>query len=283
MTTFRRWLTGRTYQPPYPPIFAGLADIKAQLSAMSTNSDDRLETCARGASAFFASETRRTFEPYDAVWQYDWTAKKRLVLDDDLLVLDSVSDFSGTIPSSDYALLPGHRAPYSAVQLLGTREFKYNTNAGRTNAISVSGTWGYHDNPVAMWQDATTLSAAVDDAVILIPVNALPADVVLRLIKVGDEYMRVLDTQTSPSAGLIVQRGVNGSTAAAHAEDAPVAVFQPNAEIVRAVSTIALYLYETKDNFGTVYAAADGVVEVARTLPGYVYDTIVSYRSGRKR
>lgn len=277
--TFRQWLTGRAYQPPYRTIYTTLTEIELQLEDDNATDRARLITMGYSASFIFAQLCRRTFIPFDAALSHDWTAEKHLRLEDDLLSLTSAVDNGGALTGGEYVLKPNNRYPYTGIQLLNGREWEHGAN--RESAITITGTWGYHPNPSVMWANTTTLSAAIASAgATTIAVTSAANFELLMYIKVGSEYMLITGISGTT---LTVERGVNGSTATTHLISVVVYRYQQLADITRAVAHLALYLYQTRDQFGQSFATIEGNIEVAKNIPDYVLGVANHYKSGRKR
>lgn len=275
---FRRWLTGRPYQPPYRMAYTTRNAIKAQIETTATTADTDIDEKAYAASAIFSSETRRCFMAFIQAAPYDWQSHTTLRLDEDLLTLTSVTDSTGALSAGQYVLKSNNRYPYSTIQTLGARKFTFTTN--RESAITVAGAWGYHPNPAVMWVSQTTITEPATDVATTITVASTTGISVLAYLKIDDEYLLVTGIA---SLVLTVERGANGSTAAAHVDNAPVYLFQQVTEIARAVTHLAVYLYQTQNSFNEVYASPGGEVSVAKQIPDYVIGVMNRYKSGRKR
>jgi hypothetical protein len=67
-----------------------------------------------------------------------------------------------------------------------------------------------------------------------------------QLLRIEDEYLRVLEVDSMGNS-LMVLRGVHGTTAAAHAQDTQIEVFQVAPEVETLCLRWAMWLYKEPD------------------------------------
>lgn len=221
-----------------------------------------------------------------------------LRLCDDLLAIDTLTTNNGgtTITSSDYFLYkwPGRvqPGPFDTIGLLpgGTvSAFEYDTNMFNANAVA--GWWGYHDDWGNAWEDsqqtvqddpltisATTLTVSDADADDLYGLPNVFQN--LQLIKIESEYLWA--NKVDPSTNVLtVVRGVNGTTAAEHAQGTAIYIYRPMHDIKLGLEYLATHLYKRKDSIGTPdqrpLAAAKGLLVFPPSLPKEVQDIIDVY------
>jgi hypothetical protein len=139
------------------------------------------------------------------------------------------------------------------------------------DAIAITGVWGWRDrHSVEGWQlsgdavktDALTTSSTtvkITDANGTNWIGDTPRFDLGQLIKIDDEYMAVVSTDTSTNE-LTVIRAIRGSTAATHEIGAAISVFVPQPEIIRATQLIAFFDYARRGNIKQV--TFDGVTTV---------------------
>lgn len=237
---------------------ATLDDLRARLglAAADTADDARLIGALGAATAAIERAVGRRFIPQRATLAHPIHKRDRtrLLLERDLLTLLALEDATGTIAASEYALLPAD-PPHHTIELLNGRTFIWDDAPYR--AVSITGIWGWHedwanafrasndsvqDNPLSA--SATTLTVSDADG----PDSAQrsPRFQVGHLLKIGDEYLRVLAINTATNT-LTVQRGAGGTTAAAHAQTTPISTFQPPEDVRQLCIRWAAWLYREAD------------------------------------
>lgn len=248
------------------------------LSATDTSDDDRLLAALQAAAAQIEGAAGRRFSPRSATIEHDVNSRHttELLLDDDLLQLDSITNGDGSsIDTLEVVTLPESTmdGPISVLRLTGGQAFVWDESPLR--AVSVTGIWGWHDRWTRAWRDSADtvqdnpLSAAattltVSDADGVDSNNIAPRFQVGHLLRIEDEYLRVLVVNTSTNV-LTVLRGVNGTMAAAHVQTTQIDVFQPALDVEMLCLRWALWLYKEPDNNRTFSAAPN---HLARTLDG---------------
>ncbi|NWF69038.1 MAG: hypothetical protein HXY40_08125 [Chloroflexi bacterium] len=225
------------------------------LAASDTADDTRLLGALQAASAQIERVSGRHFCPRIAalkhvVERYD---TRCLTLRDDLLALTSITDGDGTSISLNEVLLkPDTGGPYSLMHLANGRAFIRSTLL----PVTVTGVWGWHDrwneawrgssdtvqnNPLSSSSTTLTVSSAsgADSA------GQSPRFQVGHLLKIEEEYLRVLAISGNT---LTVLRGINGSTAAQHAQNTAISTLQPAPDALLLALRWATWLYREGDN-----------------------------------
>ncbi|MCY4463990.1 MAG: hypothetical protein OXE46_00465 [Chloroflexi bacterium] len=204
------------------------------LAADDSSADADLLRSLQEASHTIESTTQRRYCPRLATLRVDFDPAERgeVVLPDDLLELQAIRDQSGEIDTQRIRRLPQDAdLPASILQIQG----------GFTGALSIRGIWGWHDRWTTAWRDShDSLSSAIDadaktlglaDAAGIDATGASPRFKVGQLLRIADEYLRVIDIDSAGSQ-LTVLRGVNGSTASAHASGLGIDSYAPPPAIV---------------------------------------------------
>lgn len=200
------------------------------LAADDASADDDLLRSLQEASHYIESTTQRRYCPRLATMRaadIDTARRGEIVLPDDLLALQKISDQSGEIDRGRIRRLPQDAdLPASILQI----------RDGIAGALSIRGLWGWHDRWTTAWRGSDdSLSSAIDadakklgvaDATGQDATGASPRFQVGHLLRIADEYLRVIDID-SASNQLTVLRGVNGTTASAHTNGLEIDIYAP--------------------------------------------------------
>lgn len=155
-----------------------------------------------------------------------------------------------TLATTDYELQrPDERYPYT--------DLKLETSALPINdVLTITGLWGYRSYyESAAWSTAGALASDITASATSMTLAGLSAGA---LLKIGTEFCRA--TAVSGST-VTLQRGVNGTTAAAHLTGATVSVFVPEPTIQRAAARAAAFAWARRGAFEQ--ATFDGVTAVS--------------------
>ena len=231
------------------------------LDTADTADDDRLLDALQAATAQIERLAGRRFTPRLATVEHSVNPvdTSELTLDDDLLELTTLTNGNGSVVSSaDIVILPdsGGDNPIGIIRLTGGNSFVWDETPLR--AIQINGIWGYHDHWSEAWRDssdtvqdnpfgasATTLTVADADGTDA--ESETPRFQVGQLLRIESEYLPVLAINTATNV-LTVARAVNGTTAASHAQDTLIEVFQPPLDVEMLALQWAAWLYKEPDN-----------------------------------
>jgi hypothetical protein len=257
-----------------------------------TADDARMLAKLRAATAQIERYTGRSFLPVLATRHFDWHDGRTLLFRGyDLLELTSITNGDGTTVDPA-AILPfgGINGPIVGVELDMTRGFfVYLTT--KTRALAVTGVWGWHDDYARAWKPSgdTIPAGGVNASVTTFTVasvsgvdgwNLAPRFQPGQLLRVDAEYMGLVAADASTNT-LTVVRGVNGSTAAAHAASASISVYVPPADIAEIALRWAAWLYKTEDagDFSGMTAEPTlGQIEVPPSIPADLAVTLATLR-----
>lgn len=220
---------------------ATLYDIRQYLNLADedTTSDEALLKALQQASHIVESVTHRRYCPHveSRIASIDLRHPTELILPDDLLSIESLTNGDGTVMSlDDVQLIPEHNdIPSSRLVLINGTSFVYSDSA--INAVSISGTWGWHDRWSQAWRDsddtltdnplsanATTLS--VNDTDGADGDGFSPRFQVGQLLKIESEYLRVIAIDHVTNQ-LTVLRGVQGTSPSSHTQGTSILTYQP--------------------------------------------------------
>lgn len=229
------------------------------LAADDTAEDDRLLRALQAASAEVERLTGRRYCPRRATIAHDINLFQatELLLTADLLAITALTNGDGSaLSAADYVTIPAEGdAPIGVIRLTGGRAFVWDETP--LQAVEVSGIWGWHDRWSAAWiasADTTqddplapgTTSLTVSDADGADSEAESPRFQVGQLLRIEDEYLWVLAVDSATNT-LTVQRGAQGTTAAAHDQNTPIAVYRPPREVEMLVLRWAAWLYHEPD------------------------------------
>lgn len=187
-----------------------------------------------------------------------------LKLDEDLLEVVTFTTNNGntTVAADEYFLETGDNynyPPYSQIRMDWSDGvvFSYTGTPQRANAVS--GYWGYHTQWGGAWVSLGTLAGGVLSTDTSIELNEdlegvdengfSPIFMPQQLLRINDEFL--YSTKVDNEAQTVtVQRGVNGTTAAAHDADDIVKIFRYDPSIYEAIKVLAAYSYHRPSSVG---------------------------------
>lgn len=168
--------------------------------------------------------------------------------------------------------------------------YQYGVNlVGDPLVVQITGIWGYKERYAAEgWLAYDILQADVNASVTTLtvadadgadPFGFTPRFSIGQLIQLDSEWLQISAVDTTLNT-LTVKRGVQGSTAAAHLQNAVVSAFQVEDDITRIAARQACMLFARKGAFetasisdlGQVNYPQDLLVELQNTLAMYDYD-----------
>jgi hypothetical protein len=271
-------------------LYATLTELRRYLGLTSaqTGDDDLLLLFLDGASRLIEAYTGRVFYPLRQTRYYICADPALLLLGGDLLALHSViNGDGGTLAPSAIHLEPAGQSVQSSI-LLDRTQAVFVHNGDPVDAIAVDGTWGYHADWSQAWAasgDSVQDNPLSSSAITLTVSDADGPDAtglgvrfaVGMLLQIGDEYLHVLAINAAQNH-LTVSRGVNGTTAASHAQGTTISVYQPPESIRQACLRVAAWLYKQKDA-GFVQAANSlrGQISIPPALPDDVQQILAPY------
>lgn len=170
-----------------------------------------------------------------------------------LLALGDVTLGDGTALTLDtnVYLHPRGQSPVFALRLPVSSGYHWTAyNGDYEDAVLVEGTWGFHPQLSTAWKFAGTITDAINADVIDIEVSDASQLSAGLLLRVGNEYMRLLEvTLGDTSDSILVERGANGSVAASHNAAVRIEYWQVYAPINQAAARYAAYLYKRRGAF----------------------------------
>lgn len=267
-------------------LYCTLSQLKERyLDINDSSDDDVLLDTIEEASRALDGACHRFFYPQVQTRHYNHDEANCLRIDDgaDLLEVTTLkTDNGGTTPSSsNYYLMTGasyNTTPYTriAIKTDSGASFGYSGTVQKANEIT--GIWGYHNDWSNAFQSAgVTLSADITSTTATsITVTGKSIAEPGQMIRVNSEYMHLV----SNSGGtFIVERGLNGSTAATHSQDDTVEVYSPMLELRRVTARYAAWLYkEYESPYTNEIQTMDGSLIIPAKAPNAVHRFVKQYR-----
>lgn len=279
-------------------MYANLALLLSELR-VETNEPTPDEAELLRALAFVESEidrqTEREYAPRKETRYFDCIPLSRngpidgydLWLDQALLDATTVTNGDGTVVSgSTYTLLPKRDTCKSRIHLTSGNFWTYTNDP--VEAISILGTWAFHSRPSEAWLSSgdtvednpltnTATSLTVNDADGQDALSRAPRFSPGQLLRIESEYLLVLKVDIENDR-LTVQRGVRGSTAASHAQNTAIDIWQAEPQIERAAQRWAVMLYkrhgewvtQTTDGLTTISYPKEAPEDIAPILAQYL-------------
>lgn len=203
----------------------------------------------------------------------------------DLLALTALVNGDGVSVALENTMLwPYNAYPKTRIMLPPGARWTWTTTPAA--AIQVTGTWGFHREPVRAWRSAG----------VAVPAGGLAADATtLALSDVGairrGHTLQIDDEQLSvegiageaPTYTLILDRALNGTAAAAHVAGAPIRFYVPEDTIQRATARVAVWMYRQRDAPFDKVVTPLGEVVVPAGLPTDVRYMLSEGRFVRRR
>lgn len=271
----------------YQPYLCTLAQAKTEGKVTVTTDDAIVYNAIRDASARVEQYKECEFEPlhttraFDAIGGHIVDNGQTLLLARPLLEIESITLGDGTaLTADDYILYPKYETPKRKIVLKTHTWTGYEDTPEQANEIAA--VWGYHTDYASAWVSLSALTEDVDSSETAIDVTVSSGALFSpgMLIRFGstDDYARVTVVTDDT---LTVERGQNGTTAAAHLTGVTVSYWQPYHIAQRATQLWAGYAYVRRAAYET--ASYDGLATVTfpAAMPGRVKDELDSFRNAR--
>lgn len=267
--------------------YATLSEYKAyrvargQTATVDATDDIQIDNILNAASRWIDKYTSRFFYPYYKVRYYDIPESRRLWLKGDLLSLTSLTNGDGTVvSSSDYLLEDYNVTPYYALKLRANVDttWEWDTDSGMEKVIEVAGTWGNHDDYARAWVSVGSLSTDVAAGAATMVLNGGHTATTGMILKVDSEIVQGVISSSDTLTP--TRRGDNGTTDAAHLENAVVYAWDVLPIIKDACLQIATNYYQRRTGQGQMAATvtAAGVVLTPQDIPQGVASALEAFR-----
>jgi hypothetical protein len=179
--------------------------------------------------------------------------------------------------------LEANRYPKHTIELKSGYSWAPDADGEIKQVIALSGLWGFHERYQEAWVDSLDSVeniGGITSGATSITVNDADGDAsdmgktrfqAGQMILIDSEFLYVTGVNTTTNT-LTVQRGYNGSTAAAHDKDDVIYIWRPMPIVVKACVRLVQWMYTQKDvdNFDRTFVVGTGVVSVPTALPADV-------------
>lgn len=204
------------------------------MPSTATANDTRLRTLAEGIAEQANRWTNRRFDPYIATFYFAGDGSTSMLVPD-LVSISSLKEdsnedgtFNSSWTSTDYVLLPFNanptsdyiQRPYTEIWVRKATGSQDVFQVGQRN-YEIVGTWGYS---YVTKDSGRKTSASWDSTATTLDINGSAAAIEIGwTIKVDNELMYVTSKPGSGTGtNIVVQRAINGSTAATHTATAAI-------------------------------------------------------------
>lgn len=270
-----------------------LDEAKREIRAKETFDDNAVFALIGPLSERFVKLTGLEFEPIRETRTIPVSAQvvstwaRTLALGEYILELESVTvNGSAQVVDTDVKLViasPPTDPPRVLQALASQAVLQYGAE------VEVTGWWGYRSRwQQRGWTDTTdriTNSGGINATVATLTVNdadgideqgLTPRFSRGQLLRVDDEMLRVLAVE-SGSNTLTVRRGVRGTEAAAHAQNAALLTWSAEEDVVWAMTKWVALMYQRRAVFDTKIVDGIGAVSTPADTPSNVYAVAQRY------
>lgn len=233
------------------------------------------EFCHR---VFYTEQATKYFSVVDADW----------VFIDDLISIDSLttdSELDGTydgetwVEDTDFRLWPRNSFPKMRIERTAWGNYSF---AEQEDYLKIVGTWGYGNGTSDPWNPTAITATVADASSATLTLSAEGTLVAGQTIKVGSEQMYISAVTGDGSDTATVERGVNGTTAAAHtAETASVALYPLS--VKRGAIQLAIELYAEAGRDGSLQNERIGDYSYQRWENNQVYKRMAQMLGAYRR
>ncbi len=254
--------------------------FKGAIPKTGEGQDAAIDLVIEQASREIDALTNRRFIPFTELRNFAWAQPNGrrpyvVYLDEDLLSVSALTkegDDATAIASSDFILEPqGIGPPFNRIEIdLASTAF-FSAKDTHQRQIRVTGSWGYSDDTLAAsaLNDSGNLSTSqtnvvVDDSA---------------LLGVGDTILmdteQMFVSEKVLAHELTVIRGVNGTTAATHLDNATITKYVPPADIRGLCLALASAYYEAgRGGWTGLIGGGEGQIESRQSALNKLRDRV---------
>lgn len=248
-------------------MYCTVSELKTYLNITGTTDDGLLAVLVNAAHQRINDDTRRNFEAtadtvhyLDAAYDVEGN---RLMLDDDLSYISSVTVDGVALPATEYITDPRNRTPWEALVMRSNSAYGWSYTTAHEDAIVVTGRWAVmQSKPITAIARATNVITATmsDTSGLSVGASVYCAGVADTSFNGGAFTLTAVTATTVTWA----QSGSNDT------DTTGTLLFTP-ASIRQACTRLAAFLYRQKDNqsgdIDRPVLTGDGSVIMPTTLP----------------
>jgi hypothetical protein len=250
------------------------ATTQAVIDAMDSTQRELLKQLILDTSDEIIQDWQRTFIPFQATytvrpsmqawsnWRYE-SGILRYYLQDlefaDLLSLSSVEIDDTALSASAYR-----------VESMDAITFDRNnttlpTASSFTSKVEFAGIWGYHENYSLAWKQIGTLQASLNSSATSFVATAgtVASFEIYQYLKIDDEFLFVTDVLSTAPYTITVERGVRGTTAAAHDSADSIQAYQQMPDVIRATRRRVINLMQKRAELANLVQIGESAVEAS--------------------
>lgn len=267
--------------------YASIADLKTALSVTSTTDDVVMRKIIDSASRMIDRYTNRYFYVWSTTKYYDGALR---LWTDDLLSIDASglktdedgdATYENTLATTDYILYPLNTYPKTYIEISNDSDYG-SFGGGVKKSVSITGKWGYGDgiSTTPYTDSGTTLDGTLTVGATAVAVHSITPHSLGQTILVELEQMFVESISTTV---MTVIRGVNGTTAATHADNITTYIYQYPSDIWQCCIDLSSAIYQNRNKKGL---SSERLGDYSYTLDksqanAILNDTIAGYRKVR--
>jgi len=231
-----------------------LASAKLYAGISGTDDDSAISALIPVVSREIDALTHRFFYELSSTRYYDFQDHWRLILDRDLLAVTTFTngDDDVLVDGTDFYTYPLNGPPYRRLHIRTDTGTLFQWSGSLQRALSLAGKWGYSTDYSNSWPDSgDTVQdvGGITAAVTSVTVVDAAVFATRQTIKVNDEQMLITDRDTTTEV-LTVTRGINGTTAAAHANGDAISIWLVEGPITRAANGWVVFLLNYAETIG---------------------------------
>lgn len=261
-------------------LYADLTQVKSVLSELATADDTVLLRLAEAVSRDIDEYTRRRFYSLTATRYLSGDGSERILLPADLIAVTTLKEdadrdatYEVTWASTDYTLYPYDAAPTGAAGLETTRPFwrlevdqRTGDRSGFTSGqrlYELVGKWGYSESKKGSGD--TVQDDPLSSSATTLNVTSGGNFAVGQTIIIESEQLFITAIATN---ALTVERGMNGTTAAAHVKTTAISIVEyPQPVVAVCIAETARRWTAERAHYSSQLGVPDsGVVTVAGSM-----------------
>ncbi len=262
------------------PATAVTATTQAVIDSVDTVQRSQLKQLLFDVSDEIMNDWHRTFVPFisshtvkarSSEWRNGWSyCNGNYVYNllrvpyGDLLSLSSVVLNDETLSASYYELSPSDSYPAWQVSFDGDN-VTLPTGTAFSTSLVLNGTWGYHENPSAMWSSIGTLQSAINssDTTFVATVGTVASFETYQYLQIDSEILFVTSVLAAAPYTITVERGTRGSTAASHLISTSIKAYRQMPSVIKGVRRRVVNLMQKMPELANLVQIGESTFEAS--------------------